>query len=107
MSERVDTPAEQQGTEHYARYRERLAAYKSVNETLQDLHWNLEELEEQINHLSTEQTADQQEAARIAGRINDLRIWKNDLEERIIQKMLLADELAAQLAHDRRLIEQP
>jgi predicted nuclease with TOPRIM domain len=102
MNERADI-ADPYHNELRRHYRERMAIHKQLNEALHDLHWSLEELEQQISQLSAEQAAS--DAPHVARRVSDLRIWKSDLEERLLGKMIAIDDLAAQLALDRAELE--
>jgi peptidoglycan hydrolase CwlO-like protein len=85
-----------------AEYRERLSHYKTLNESVHNLHWDLQELEEQIATLHAEAQSDVAKAPRIAQRIADLRRWKDVLEERLLRQMIAADELAAELSLERK-----
>jgi predicted RNase H-like nuclease (RuvC/YqgF family) len=85
-----------------AEYREQLTNYKNINESVHNLHWDLQELDEQIAALSAEARIDTENDQRIARRIADLRIWKDVLEERLLQQMIAADELAAELARTKK-----
>lgn len=104
MNERADI-TDPYRSELRLHYRERLALHKQLNEALHNLHWSLEELEQQINQLSAEQAEADANAPQVAQRISDLRIWKGDLEERLLSKMIAVDDLAAQLDLDRAELE--
>jgi regulator of replication initiation timing len=84
-----------------AEYREQLTNYKTINESVHNLHWDLQELEEQIAALTAEARSNPEHEQRILRRITDLRIWKDALEERLLQQMIAADELAAELARSK------
>lgn len=94
MTQQNDPPAEQELLRR--QYRAVLGEYKTVNDRLAELSWNLAELEQQIAALSHPDGAALPSAAQ--RRLSDLRRWRDLLEERTLGQMYRADALAAELS---------
>lgn len=103
MAPQTEPPSSDERAQLRLRYRERLDQYRSVNGELSDLSWTLADLEQQIATLSSQQGT--LPDVRQERRINDLRRWRDALEENILQHMYHTEALAAEVAELRQLLK--
>ncbi|NTW01936.1 MAG: hypothetical protein HGA19_11705 [Oscillochloris sp.] len=86
------------------KYRDQLSQFKSANAELADTAWTLAELEQQLSTLEDEIAA--QPNDNLIRRINDLRRWRDSLEEAVLRNMYRTEELSAEVADLRNALAQ-